>query len=212
MRCRRHCCGYGRTAAFCCQAGYRIAAHTPDPLPRQSHVHWAQRTSMSSIFTVSWWRHGLQISSGRNHVFRIYANGYIKVSPWCVEFSSDVRIRMPSLPVIFTELGIPLCHGKIHSFLVVPSRAPDLKWNLRQIFDADPTTVTRKDTMLKSQTHDRSFNFKRQFETTNSYFSGCINPVSDSLSALILEPTRGSGSAIVLDLISISLPGWNAFG
>ena len=52
----------------------------------------------------------LKISCTSNSIIFINRNFYIKISPYTLKFTGDIRICMPSLEIVLCQFRIPLAH------------------------------------------------------------------------------------------------------
>ena len=65
-----------------------------------------------------------------HHVGCGQANVHFKFSEIPIKLASHVGIRMPSVPVVGGQFGVPLRHGVVHALLVVAPGTSDLNRNL----------------------------------------------------------------------------------
>ena len=72
----------------------------------------------------------LQSAGSSNGVSGGCMNGYIEITPNSMILTADVWLCMPPVVIIFTDLGIPLCHGVFDAFLIHPTASTDLTRNL----------------------------------------------------------------------------------
>ena len=76
--------------------------------------------SMSNFFRV------LKISCTTDYIVAINSDGNIKITPHAMKLSSDIRVGMPTVFIVFNHFRVPLCHRKINPFFIVSSTSTNL--------------------------------------------------------------------------------------
>ena len=98
----------------------------------------------------------LQIARTAQDEGGVDVDGDIIIAPDTIEFPLDIRIGMPSLPIVIADLGIPLAHRIIHTFGIVTSRPSGLNRYLTDEGHVQNGRTTGRDGFRQDDLQDRA--------------------------------------------------------
>ncbi len=82
------------------------------------HLRIKRRITMAYFFR------SLQVPRRSNRIVFVNIYSNIKITPNTIKLSSNIRVGMPALIVIFTKLRIPLSHRKSNAVRIVFASTP----------------------------------------------------------------------------------------
>ena len=120
-----------------------------------------------------------------HHVGCGQANVHVKLSEITIKLASHVGIRMPSVPVVGGQFGVPLRHGVVHALLVVAPGTSDLNGNLAVKIQGQFGGLPGQQRLSQHGAQDRVLGFKVQIDAV-------LLEVADRLAAHFFRPKLGN--------------------
>src|SRR5699024_2243583 len=99
----------------------------------------------------------LKFSRSSYDIILVNFDFHIKITPYTMKLSSDIRRRMPSPFIIFADLGIPLAHTVTNSFQIIATGPADLKRDLGFKIHFQLCTFSGKNRLIQINYQDSTF-------------------------------------------------------